>query len=228
MADEIIKRLFEMQDAAYRDFQRKLIPNIPPETVIGVRTPDLRRLAKELHGRPETEQFLHGLPHRYFEENDLHGFIISLGRDFDKTMAETERFLPYVDNWAVSDQLSPRVFGKHLPELLERIRIWLTSEHTYTVRFAIGMLMRYYLDEAFSPEYPELVASVVSEEYYIRMMIAWYFATALAKQYETAVVYIEEGRLDEWTHNKTISKAVESYRITDEKKAYLRSLKRRS
>ena len=228
MNDTILKRLYELQDEGYREFQSKLIPNIPAESVIGVRTPALRGLARELCGTPEAEEFLRTLPHKYFEENNLHSFIISRGRDFASTLGEVERFLPHIDNWAVCDQLSPKVFRKNLPALYERIKVWITSDHTYTVRFGIGMLMAFYLDESFSPEHLRLAASVRSDEYYVNMMIAWYFATALAKQYEAAIVCLEEGWLDAWTHNKTIQKAVESYRITDEQKVYLRSLRRKT
>ncbi len=222
---EIPARLFDLRDDKYGEFQRKLIPNIPPETVIGVRTPELRRLAKELSGGEGTEEFLTDLPHGYFEENQLHAFIISLNKNFDEAAEQVEAFLPYVDNWATCDQLSPKVFRKHRAELLPRIRAWIASDKPYTVRFGIGMLMEHYLDGDFSPEYPEMVAVLRSEEYYVNMMIAWYFATALAKQYEATLPCIEGRRLDKWTHNKTIQKAVESYRITPEQKTYLKSLK---
>lgn len=223
----IIDKLFELKDEAYKHFNCALIPTVDPDTVIGVRTPALRNLAKELWGTPEARDFLAELPHRYYEENNLHAFLIEHIRDYEKCMAETERFLPYIDNWATCDGFSPKVFKKHLPELLVKIHLWLQSEHTYTVRFAMGMLMRHYLDEHFSPEYPELVASVQSEEYYIRMMQAWYFATALAKQPDAILPYFSEGRLEPWTHNKAIQKAIESYRITPEQKAYLKTLKMR-
>ena len=235
----IQKRLFELQDKKYKDFQVKLIPNVDPETVIGVRTPELRKLSKELakglatnatadpvKGRA-TDAFLVALPHRYFDENQMHAFIVSEIKDYDRCIAEVNRFLPYVDNWATCDQMSPKVFAKHKAELLKEIKRWLKSKETYTVRFAIGMLMQHCLDDDFDPAYPKLVAKIRSDEYYINMMIAWYFATALAKQYETAVPFIEQNELDVWTHNKTIQKAVESYRITDEQKKYLRSLKRK-
>lgn len=226
-AGEMIqKRLFELQDLEYRDFQSKLMPTIDKETVIGVRTPDLRKLAKELRGTPEAAEFVQELPHQYYEENNLHSFLIAEIKDYDTCMAEVKRFLPHVDNWATCDTMAPKVFGKHLPELLREIYGWLDSGETYTVRYGIGMLMRYYLDEAFAPEYPELVAKVESEEYYIRMMVAWYFATALAKQYEAVLPYIEGQRLEVWTHNKTIQKAIESYRIAPEQKDYLKTLKR--
>ena len=192
-----------------------------------MRTPELRKLAKQLGKDERISEFLNDLPHRYFDENQLHAFLVSDIKDFPKGMAEVNRFLPYVDNWATCDQMSPKVFKKHRPELLEQIKVWLISDHTYTVRFALGMLMQHFLDENFDPAYLEMAASIRSDAYYINMMTAWYFATALAKQYEAALPYLEKERLDKWTHNKTIQKAVESYRITDEQKAYLKELRKR-
>ena len=221
------EELFKLQDIKYRDFQKKLIPTIDPETVIGVRTPQLRKLAKQLRGTPEAEAFLKEIPHKYFDENQLHAFLISEEKDYDKCIDRVEDFLPYIDNWATCDQLSPKVFKKHKGELLLCIYRWLESEHTYTVRFAIGMLMQHFLDDDFEPAYADMVAGIRSDEYYVNMMIAWYFATALAKQYETAVSYLETQRLDVWTHNKAIQKARESYRITPEQKEYLKTLKRK-
>ena len=228
ITDEITTKLFSLQDTAYRDFQVKLIPGMDAEKEIGVRTPELRKLAKELAKREDIREFLNDLPHQYFDENQLHAFILSGEKDFEKCMEDLERFLPYVDNWATCDQMSPKVFRKNRKKLLESINRWIGSEHTYTVRFAIKMLMEHFLDEDFDPIYPEMVAEVRSEEYYIRMMIAWYFATALAKQYEAVLPYLEQKKLDAWTHNKTIQKAVESYRITEEQKIYLKSLKRKN
>ncbi len=225
LKDEIREGLFQRQDVKYGEFQCKLIPTADPKTFIGVRTPDLRRYAKELAKDPETTGFLRDLPHRYFDENQLHAFIISEIKDYDSCIAEVNRFLPYVDNWATCDQMSPKVFKKHRPELLREIRTWLGSDETYTVRFAISMLMQHFLDEDFDIGYPETVASIRSEEYYINMMTAWYFATALAKQYEAVVPFIENKKLAPWTHNKAIQKAVESYRITPEQKDYLKTLK---
>lgn len=225
ITEEIRQSLFELQDIKYRDFQAKLIPGKDTEMMIGVRTPELRKLAKQMLKREEIGVFLRDLPHRYFDEDQLHAFIVSGIKEYGKCMEELMRFLPFVDNWATCDQMSPGVFKKHKPELLAEIREWLGSEHTYTVRFGIGMLMQHFLDEDFDPAYPELVAGVHSEEYYVNMMIAWYFATALAKQYDDVLPFIERRRLDPWTHNKTIQKAVESYRISDEQKEYLRSLK---
>lgn len=223
--EEIQQRLFAMQDSEYREFISKLNPAIEKENIIGIRTPLLRALAKELNKTPEAEAFLRELPHRYYEENNLHAFLIEKIKDYDSCIHELERFLPYVDNWATCDSMSPKVYGKHLDELEERIKVWLKSDKTYIVRYGIEMLMSWYLDEHFDPKYLEMVSSVRSEEYYINMMIAWYFATALAKQYDAAIPYLENRKLSDWCHKKTIQKAIESYRITDEQKAYLRNLK---
>ena len=217
--------LFALQDLTYKEFQCGLMPTVDPDTVIGVRTPALRKLAKDFAKAPETAEFLQTLPHRYYEENNLHGLLISAMRDYDGAVAALHAFLPYVDNWATCDLIRPKVFQKHLPELLEKIEVWLSSDRTYTIRFGLEMLMTYYLDDAFCPEYLELAAGVRSGEYYANMMIAWYFATALAKKYDAALPYLRECRLDPWTHNKAIQKAIESYRVTDEQKAYLRTLK---
>ena len=225
ITEEIREELFRLQDSKYREFQIKLIPNVTPDSVIGVRTPTLRKYAKELAKQEEIGEFLSDLPHRYFDENQLHAFIISQLKDFGRCMEYVRAFLPYVDNWATCDQMSPKVFGKNKGDLLEQIREWIASGDTYTVRFGIGMLMQHFLDEDFDPEYPELVAQIRSEEYYVNMMKAWYFATALAKQYEAVLPFIEGRRLDDWTHRKAIQKSVESYRITQEQKQYLKSLK---
>ena len=231
---DIQRCLREMRDAKYAAFQAKLTPGIEPERFIGVRTPQLRAFAKELvKGKAQgidaelTERFLADLPHRYFDENQLHAFIISETKDYDKCMRMTEEFLPYIDNWATCDQLSPKIFAKHKGDLLEHIDCWLESDRTYTVRFGTGMLMEHFLGEDFDVSYMDRVASIRSGEYYINMMTAWYFATALAKQYDAALAALLEGRLDKWTHNKAIQKAVESRRITDEQKAYLKTLKRK-
>ena len=223
--EEIRKVLYGFQDEKYRELQKKLIPTADKDSVIGVRTPDLRKYAKQLYKENDYQEFLDALPHKYFDENQLHAFIVSEIKDFDKCVAEVQRFLPYVDNWATCDQMSPKVFKKNRQELPAIIKDWIASDRTYTIRFGIGMLMEHFLDEDFDPVYPEMVAAVRSEEYYVNMMTAWYFATALAKQYDAVLPYIEEQRLDAWTHNKTIQKAVESYRIMDEQKEYLRSLK---
>ena len=223
---DITAQLFALQDQAYADFQSKLLPTVARETVIGVRTPDLRKMAKQICKTPVAQEFLHSLPHCYFDENQLHAFILSEEKDYDTCIAKLECFLPYVDNWATCDQLAPRCFKKHTQELLLFIRKWMASEHTYTIRFGIGTLMRYYLDDAFHPEYLEWVASVRSEEYYIRMMQAWFFATALAKQWDATLPYIQQHRLDSVTHRMTIQKAVESFRITPEQKELLKTYRR--
>lgn len=225
MIEEIQKELFALQDIAYRDFQAKLIPNLENGSMIGVRTPALRKLAKQMAKREEIGVFLEDLPHTYFDENQLHAFIIAERKDFAQCMEELTRFLPFVDNWATCDQLSPKIFKKHRQELLPYVQEWIVSDKTYVVRFAVGMLMEHFLDEDFDMAYPEMVSKVHSEEYYINMMVAWYFATALAKQYDAVLPYIEEVRLDPWTHNKAIQKSLESNRITAEQKAYLRGLK---
>ena len=218
-------RLFEMQDLSYREFHIKLIPTVDPDTVIGVRTPKLRKFAKEFAKTPQAAEFLQILPHKYYEENNLHGFLIETMQDYDGAIAALDTFLPYVDNWATCDMIRPKVFRHHLIRLREQIKIWMASDHMYTVRFAMEMLMTFYLDEHFEPEYLTWVAAVRSDEYYVNMMIAWFFATALSKQYDAALPYIEQKRLAPWTHNKAIQKAIESYRISDGQKSYLRKLK---
>ena len=222
---KIRETLFSLQDIKYGDFQAKLMPTIERETVIGVRTPALRKYAKELVKENDITEFLQDLPHQYFEENQLHAFIICEQKEYEKCMKELQLFLPYVDNWATCDQMSPKIFRQHRQELLEQIKLWIASDKTYTIRYGIGMLMIHFLDEEFDIQYAEIVAGIRSEEYYVNMMIAWYFATALAKQYETIVPYIENRRLDSWTHRKAIQKSIESYRITKEQKEYLKSLK---
>jgi len=223
--EEILKKLKSFEDRKYGDFQQKLMPGVESRAVIGVRTPDLRKYAKELIKNYDVSAFLKKLPHKYFDENQLHAFIISEMKDYESCMEELEKFLPFVDNWATCDQMSPKIFKKHKKELLIKINGWMASDRTYTIRFGIGMLMEHFLDEDFDVKYAKAVAAVKSEEYYVNMMRAWYFATALAKQYDTAITFIEKKKLDVWTHNKTIQKAVESYRITAEQKEYLRSLK---
>jgi len=225
LTDEIKHALFQMQDRPYGAFQSKLIPTADPEIFIGVRTPDLRKYAKQLVKRDDIFDFLHALPHQYFDENQLHAFILSEMKDYGICIEEVDRFLPYVDNWATCDQMSPKVFRKHRPELLLSIGQWLDSAETYTIRFAVGMLMEHFLGEDFDLSYPETVAGIRSDEYYVNMMIAWYFATALAKQYDAVVPFIENRRLAVWTHNKAIQKAVESYRITPEQKTYLKTFR---
>ena len=222
---QIRAELLEMQDTGYRDFHSKLMPTVEKERVIGIRVPQLRKYARQMAKHPEIREFLAELPHYYYEENNLHAFLLEQIRDYDVCVREVERFLPYVDNWATCDGMSPKIFAGHREELLTHIRRWIASDKVYTIRYGIGMLMTHYLEEDFRPEYPELVAKIRSEEYYVNMMIAWYFATALAKQYDAVLPYLENRRLAPWTHNKTIQKACESYRITAEQKAYLRTLK---
>ncbi len=222
---QIIERLKAISDADFAAFQRRLLPTVPPESVIGVRTPDLRKLAKEMIRSGEAETFLSRLPHAFFDENQLHAFLLAEEKDFKICLNKVNLFLPYIDNWATCDQLSPKVFKKHPAELMEYIQTWIQSDHTYTIRFGIGMLMQHFLDDRFDIRYPEMVTKIHSDEYYINMMIAWYFATALAKQYDQILPFIKKQKLDNWTHNKTIQKAIESYRITDAQKTYLKTLK---
>ena len=223
--EKVQAELFEMQDLTYRDFHAKLMPTIDKETVIGVRTPMLRAYAKNFGKTADAVTFLEVLPHKYYEENNLHGLLIEQIKDYPACIAAIERFLPYVDNWATCDMIALRTMKKHLDVFIQEVYSWMASDHPYIVRFGIGMLMRYYLDEQFKPEYPEKVAEIKSDEYYVNMMRAWYFATALAKQYDQILPYLEEKKLDTWTHNKTIQKAVESYRIAPEQKRYLRTLR---
>ena len=224
---EIQEKLISLADPAYRDFTLPLLPGLAPERMIGVRMPAMRALAKELYRAGAYEDFFAALPHDYHEENCLHAFLIGEIRDAERCLDEIERFLPYVDNWAVCDTIRPKTFRKNRAALLERIPVWLASGENYTIRFGIGMLMCHFLDDAFRPEYLDWAADVRSGEYYVNMMIAWYFATALAKQYESALPYLGNRRLDRWTHNKTIQKAVESYRVSEERKAYLKTLKQK-
>ena len=224
-SDAIFQRLSELSDPAYRDFHAGLIPNISPETILGVRVPALRKLARELRGSAEAQEFMAALPHEYYDENCLHGLLINDIKDFGATVSALDAFLPYVDNWAVCDLISPRSFKSRPPELAAHVRRWLDSSHSYTVRFGIGVLMSFYLDEGFEPAQLEAVAERCCEEYYVNMMVAWYFATALAKQPEAALPYIENRRLSRWTHNKAIQKSIESRRIPDETKTYLKTLR---
>jgi 3-methyladenine DNA glycosylase AlkD len=222
---EIREQLFALQDVSYKSFQCKLMPTVDPATVIGVRTPTLRLLAKKYAGTLDAKAFMAILPHRYYEENNLHGMLIDSMREFDAVLDALEAFLPHIDNWATCDLFSPKVFKQNLPALYEKILSWIESNNTYTVRFAIGMMLQFFLDDAFQPEMLHRVAKVKSNEYYIRMMIAWYFATALAKQEEAALVVIRQKRLEKWTHNKAIQKAIESRRVGGETKALLRTLR---
>ncbi|MCM1321130.1 MAG: DNA alkylation repair protein [Bacteroides sp.] len=220
------KQLFCMQDLPYKDFQCRLMPTISPDTVIGIRMPNLRKFSAEFSKQPEASLFLKCLPHQYFEENNLHGLLISAMSDYEMCSAALDEFLPHIDNWATCDLLSPRSMKKYPPQLLPDIRRWLGSTHAYTIRFAVGMLLKFFLDKHFSPEFLAMAAAVSSDEYYVKMMIAWYFSAAIAKQYDAAIVYLEQNRLDIWTHNKAIQKSLESFRVSSEQKTYLRSLKR--
>lgn len=219
------EELFELQDIKYRDFNSSLIPGIEKETVIGVRILVLRKFAKEYAKSGETEQFMRELPHKYYEENNLHMMLIAQIKDYDKCISETEKFLPHIDNWATCDSPLPKCFDKNKEDVLGRAKNWIATDATYVKRYGMGVMMRLFLDEDFKEEYIQLVAGVKSEEYYVNMMIAWYMATALAKQWDAAIPYIQERRLSEWVHRKSIQKAVESYRITPEQKEYLKGLR---
>ena len=222
---EITKRLFSLRDEKYKAFNSKLIPNIKEDTVIGVRTPLLRKFSCEIYKSGDYGQFMKALPHEYYEQNNLHAFLIEKSKDYDECINLLEEFLPHIDNWATCDCLRPKILKAQPDKLLQSIKKWLRSKHTYTVRFAIGCLLSFYLDESFDKAHLELVSEIESDEYYINMMIAWYFATALAKQYSSTVGYIEEKRLPLWVHKKTIQNAVESYLISDETKQYLKTFK---
>ncbi len=222
---QVRQRLFELQDTGYKEFHSKLMPTVDKEKIIGVRVPDIRKFAKELFKDGRGLEFIKNLPHKYYEEDNLHAFIVEQIKDFDLCLSETERFIPFIDNWATCDMFSPKVFSKYTDEIFVKSLEWIKSENIYVVRYGIGMLMRYFLDERFSPEILTIVAGVKSDEYYINMMIAWFFATALAKQYNETIVFLQENRLPLWVHNKTILKAVESNRIDKEIKKYLRTMK---
>ena len=225
IAVKVQKQLFELQDLKYRDFHAKLMPTIDKEKVIGVRTPALRSYAKQFGKTEEAKEFIKVLPHKYYEENNLHGMLLEQIKDYDELIIELEKFLPYIDNWATCDLLSLRIVKKNLEDFLEKINKYIKSDQPYTIRFGISMLMKHYLEDNFKIEYANKVAAVQSEEYYVNMVCAWYFATALAKQYDSIIPFIEEKKLDVWTHNKAIQKSIESYRITPEQKEYLRTLK---
>ena len=222
----VLERLYALRDEDNAAFMARLIPTAPPETILGVRTPALRTLARELRGSEEAARFLEALPHRYLDENGLHALLIGEERDYAACLAAVERFLPFVDNWATCDSLRPKCFARNKAALLPAVLRWLDSGETYTVRFGLGMLLTHYLDDAFEPSFLDRAAELRSDEYYVKMMNAWYFATALAKQYDAALPFLEQGRLEPWTHNKTIQKACESCRVSDEHKAYLKTLRR--
>ncbi|MBF1049765.1 DNA alkylation repair protein [Peptostreptococcus sp.] len=222
---KIYKELQALKEKEYADFQAKLVPTIEPSTILGIRVPKLRALAKSYIRDQECQVFLDSLPHNYYDENMLHAILISEMKDYDKCINRLEAFLPYVDNWAVCDIMSPKLFKRYRGDLMTRIKVWIASEETYTIRFGLGMLMAHFLDEDFRPEYLDMASSIRSDEYYVNMMIAWFFATALAKQWEVSLPYIEDKRLDDWTHKKAIQKARESLRISKEKKEYLKGLK---
>ena len=222
---ELQRSLFELQDLKYRDFQSKLLPKTEKVKIIGVRTPILRKFAKEFAQTKEAQKFLQELPHQYYEENNLHLMLVTQIRDYKKCLKEVTQFLPYIDNWATCDLPLPKCFEKHKAELIVDVKNWIASNDTYTIRYGIGVLLRLYLDEEFKDEYPKLVSAVISDEYYVNMMIAWYFATALAKQWEAVIGYLKDRKLPEWVHRKTIQKAIESNRITEEQKAELRGLR---
>lgn len=222
---KIYKELQALKEKEYADFQAKLVPTIEPSTILGIRVPKLRALAKSYIRDQECQVFLDSLPHNYYDENMLHAILISEMKDYDKCINRLEAFLPYVDNWAVCDIMSPKLFKRYREDLMTRIKVWMASEETYTIRFGLSMLMTHFLDEDFRPEYLDMASSIRSDEYYVNMMIAWFFATALAKQWEVSLPYIEDKRLDDWTHKKAIQKARESLRISKEKKEYLKGLK---
>lgn len=222
---KIYKELQALKEKEYADFQAKLVPTIEPSTILGIRVPKLRALAKSYIRDQEYQVFLDSLPHNYYDENMLHAILISEMKDYDKCINRLEAFLPYVDNWAVCDIMSPKLFKRYREDLMTRIKVWMASEETYTIRFGLGMLMTHFLDEDFRPEYLDMASNIRSDEYYVNMMIAWFFATALAKQWEVSLPYIEDKRLDDWTHKKAIQKARESLRISKEKKEYLKGLK---
>lgn len=222
---DLQKQLISMADRKYAEFQAKLTPTVDPALFIGIRIPQLRAFAKEYIKKPEAAEFLNALPHEFYDENMLHGLLLSLLKDYDECVAGVDRFLPYVDNWAVCDIMSPKVFARHKAIFINKIREWSASSDTYTCRFGLEMLMSHYLDDDFKAEYLEIAAAATSDEYYVKMMVAWFFATALAKQWDATIPYLENRRLAAWTHNKTIQKARESFRITPQQKEYLKSIK---
>ena len=224
--NSIEKELYKYKEPSNADFQSKLIPGIDRKTFLGVRVPNIRKVAKSFQNKPECIKFMHSLPHKYYDENMLHSILISQMKDYDLCIEELERFIPYIDNWSVCDVLSPKIFAKHTDQLIKKIKIWAKSKKTYECRLGIELLMNFYLDDNYKKEYLKIPSKIRSKEYYVNMMIAWYYATALAKRWDDTIVYLEENKLDVWTHNKTIQKAIESYRISDKQKKYLRTLRR--
>ena len=227
---EITEQLITMKDEVYKNFHGKLMPTINPDSILGVRVPLLRKFSNQLNknlSKEEIERFMNELPHRYYEENNIHAFLIEKINDYDECIAALDNFLPYVDNWATCDMMNPKIFKKNTRKLFDKIEEWMSSSHVYTIRFGIGMLMRFYLDDNFSTQYLDMVANIVSDEYYVNMMKAWFFATALAKQYEATLPYIQQNRLDIWSHNKAIQKSIESFRVSKEHKEELRRYKRK-
>ncbi len=222
---KILDRIKEFEDSEYKKFHSSLMPTVQKAKVIGVRVPHLRKIAKEIYKTSEAEEFLNSLPHKYYEENNVHGMLLEKISDFDECIKKIDEFLPHINNWATCDLIKPKTFKKHPDKLILKIKEWIKSDKTYTIRFGLEMLMTHFLDENFKEEYLFLAAKVKSDEYYVNMMIAWFFATALAKQWESVVKFIEENRLSKWVHNKTIQKAIESYRITTEQKEYLKKLR---
>lgn len=225
ITDEIRDKLFALSDENYKTFNSRLIPTVPLEKMIGVRTPALKQLAKETARSADCGSFLSALPHDFFEENQLHAFIISLSKDFNECIAQTTKFLPYIDNWATCDQLCASVYKKHTDELMPYILRWISSEHIYTVRYALRCLMMYYLDDKFDPQQLSLAASANNSDYYVAMAQGWYFATALAKHWNETLPWLEQRRLDLVVHKITVKKALESFRVCDEHKAVLREIR---
>ena len=223
---QLREQLYSLKDEQYKSFQSKLIPSINPDTIIGVRTPQLKKIAAVMVKEGKYQEFLQELPHAYFEENQIHGFLIAGIKDMEECVKELNRFLPYVNNWATCDQLTPKIFKTHKEELLKEIPLWFEAKEEYTVRFGIKMMMDHFLEKDFSLKYPQIISKIQRQEYYIRMMVAWYFATALAKQYEQILPFFTEGRLEPWIHKKALQKAVESQRISPEQKEYLKTLRK--
>ena len=224
--DVIVKKLFDNRDLEYRDFHSRLIPNIDKERIIGVRTPVLRKLAKEISKSDYVDEFLEELPHKYNEENMLHGMILSIKyKDISVLLLKLDKFLEYVDNWAITDMISPKIFKKYPDKVYKYILKWINSKHEYKMRFGIVSLLQFYLDENYNKEILNVVSKIKSDYFYVKMAIAWFYSFALIKQYDDTIIYFENRLLGKWIHNKSIQKAIESYRVDKERKEYLRSLK---